>query len=478
MKKVIRIGFSGTAACALALTAMSAVAETPRNGSVFTLADLTAPEGGVSAPDVWVCTLPGVAYWGSSSDIHAFSVATTSANAGNVNLNWIQNSTQHPVISQNMYRLKNGALEQVGQSWVKHGFCALQQNLPGCGVCPGGGGCLSILQPGCADPYSTSLNGNSSLLGPRSEVNPSTGAFLWPHSVASGSFPTVIRSRLQVHDADIRPNLNPGARWFVEGQYVHPQDAQANLDNNNASYVEINIQNFSFTGPSNVSLLGPTHGMTAAIEGWPTLTPSAKIVDLELPGEGGGRIIVGYNATDNGNGTWHYEYAIFNMNVDRAVGAFSVPVPTGVTLTNIGFHDVDYHSGEPYDGTDWPATVSGGSITWATAPVAVNPNANAIRWSTMYNFRFDANAAPGMADSSLGMFKTGSPASITASVAAPGSAACAGDLNGDDTIDGSDLASLLASWGSAAASPADLNGDGVVNGADLAGLLSGWGACP
>lgn len=47
-----------------------------------------------------------------------------------------------------------------------------------------------------------------------------------------------------------------------------------------------------------------------------------------------------------------------------------------------------------------------------------------------------------------------------------------GDLNGDGAVNGSDLATLLASWGAPAA---DLDGDGTVNGSDLAMLLANWG---
>jgi streptogramin lyase len=46
------------------------------------------------------------------------------------------------------------------------------------------------------------------------------------------------------------------------------------------------------------------------------------------------------------------------------------------------------------------------------------------------------------------------------------------DLNGDGVVDGLDLGSLLAQWGTASA--ADLNGDGVVNGLDLGMLLASW----
>ncbi len=47
------------------------------------------------------------------------------------------------------------------------------------------------------------------------------------------------------------------------------------------------------------------------------------------------------------------------------------------------------------------------------------------------------------------------------------------DLNQDGVVNGSDLAVVLASWGSDQ-SAADLNADGIVNGADLALLLAAW----
>jgi hypothetical protein len=47
------------------------------------------------------------------------------------------------------------------------------------------------------------------------------------------------------------------------------------------------------------------------------------------------------------------------------------------------------------------------------------------------------------------------------------------DLDGDGTVGGSDLAALLAQWGSGG--PADLDGDGTVGASDLAILLGAWG---
>ncbi len=53
---------------------------------------------------------------------------------------------------------------------------------------------------------------------------------------------------------------------------------------------------------------------------------------------------------------------------------------------------------------------------------------------------------------------------------------CPADLDGDGVVSGSDLAALLAAWGTKGPI-GDLDGDGTVGGADLASLLAAWGAC-
>ena len=83
----------------------------------------------------------------------------------------------HPVISQNLYKLSGGRFTQIGQAWLKHGFCALQGTV--CSPCSPGGSCPA-LYPGCSDPYDAGLNGQQSGLGPKSEVNAFTGFFPYP----------------------------------------------------------------------------------------------------------------------------------------------------------------------------------------------------------------------------------------------------------------------------------------------------------
>jgi hypothetical protein len=56
---------------------------------------------------------------------------------------------------------------------------------------------------------------------------------------------------------------------------------------------------------------------------------------------------------------------------------------------------------------------------------------------------------------------------------------CPGDIDGDDTTDGIDLAIVLARWGTNPKDypKADANSDGVVDGQDLSVVLNGWGSC-
>ncbi len=55
---------------------------------------------------------------------------------------------------------------------------------------------------------------------------------------------------------------------------------------------------------------------------------------------------------------------------------------------------------------------------------------------------------------------------------------CPADIDRDGFVLGSDLAAVLAAWGSAKGGAADLDASGLVDGGDLAILLGAWGACP
>src|SRR5205085_2144000 len=71
---------------------------------------------------------------------------------------------------------------------------------------------------------------------------------------------------------------------------------------------------------------------------------------------------------------------------------------------------------------------------WATQTEAANANANALRWGTTYNFRFDADFAPVGGTATLGLWRSGSPPAVGISVEVPGGATsiafCFGDGSG------------------------------------------------
>ena len=166
-----------------------------------------------------------------------------------------------------------------------------------------------------------------------------------------------------------------------------------------------------------MSLSGATTPGAPAIEAWRELDPEVRLTTLAI--EGDGELIVGSRCTPNGDGTWHYEYAVYNLSSHRSVRALEIPVPEGIPATNVGFRDVDDHSGSPIDGTDWPPTLTATSVGWATDTFDDNPKANAIRWSTLYNFRFDAEAPPTTGIGTLGLFRPGSPDEVTFEACVP-----------------------------------------------------------
>ncbi len=383
--------------------------------TLVTHADRTAAE-----PDAILGGLPATMNWtgsGAIDGLRAYSVARTICNEGTTPLNWFQGpDTRHPVTVPNLYRLKSGRFEQIGQGWVMHHFCALQQTL--CGSCsPQCGGCCSTLGAGCSTVNSVTNTGQFTHLGPRSEINIHLGTNPGTHVLPEGN--ATLRGRVIVREDDLAPSLNPGALYFAEAQFIAEDDAQAgdmSGDNNNASYRRVTVVPFNF----NLSFASATRREFAAIHAWEANDPDVTTRNVDIPDEG--RLILAYNVTDNGDGTWHYEYALRNLNSDRSVGAFSVQVPDDVTVSEIGFHDVDYHSGEVYSLDDWPAVDHDESVTWATESFERNENANALRWGTLYNFRFDANTPPQPADITLGLFKPGTPDAATVSAMGPSEA--------------------------------------------------------
>ncbi len=403
--------------------------------------------GGNTGPDVIVGNVTDVGNTVAASGVDAISLGTDACNIGTAVLSWQANTNLHPVIGSTLYRYKvvNGAgrFEQLGMSWLKHAFAAGSGST--CCTCQGGGGGLGV---GCSDVYGSGLNGNQSSAGPRWQVNAQNGVYTYPP--ANPAWAGAQARRCQVALSELEPTATTTTRFFGEVTYVNQDDAQAGNGDNNASYVGLSCSG----GPGDFTfgLLGATQRATQALRAWPVVEPGVVVTDVHVPNDG--LFLLGSHATNLGGGVWHYEYAVLNMNSDRNAGAFTVPIPLGATITNLGFHDVSYHDGDGpgnvnFSGLDWTPTVGASSVTWATETQAVNASANAIRWSSTYNFRFDADVGPANGFVSIGLWKSGGPASALAAGEVPTRgnitfAFCAGDGSGTACPCGNDSASGLS----------------------------------
>ena len=388
----------------------------------------------VPGPDIMVGDLSAMvqATPVPSGDTHVgLGIGTTSCNNGDQPVHFFAiPNTDHSVISMNLYRMSGGPnnndrFEQIGESWVKHTFGADQDDECDFGCIPWPDS--TQLGVGCSDPYGAAQNTGYSLLGGRAWVNPFTGAFPSTARNHTGHTHTATSHRVLVAKTDLDTTQNTGATYYAEAQYNTPQEyawcqahpGQCNMYNN-ASYRRFNVTgtaNFSFTP------VGETVRMTPATDAW---TGSTSVLVEPEPGIDG-RAFVVYKVTNPSAGVWHYEYAIHNQNLDRSIQSFSVPLVTGVNISNIGFHAPPNHPGFPNDGTvgntgfsndPWIPNQMPSALTWTSETVAQNPNANAIRFGTLYNFRFDADQPPQSANATVGFFKTGSP--ITVGIQAPG----------------------------------------------------------
>lgn len=351
------------------------------------------------------------------TEVDAFAIGHVACNIGDAPVAEEDATNRHSVLRGGMFRLVDGRIEQIGTSWVEHNFLAgnLESNCTGECTNPIPGQSGYVLYPGCSNVSSGSINGSWSFVGPPSGINGYTGQFASMPPPFHGT--QAIDARLQVHYDDLDPALNMGALYFFQAHKIASDDAAAGNGANNASYRRAVVSYDSLDDTYNAEISSTTRVESPAISAWKEFDPAVMQTNVQVPGEG--LFIVAAKAADLGDGYWHYEYAVENLNSDRSAGAFAIAIESVVEVRNIGFHDVDYHSGEPYSRSDWTVTRDDGEIRWSTVPFDIDPNANALRWSTLYNFRFDADAPPSAVEARLELYKPGVPASLGLEITGP-----------------------------------------------------------
>ena len=372
--------------------------------------------GGVVGPDLTHCQLVGLSQFGREGSIVGLSCQSTLWNVGDTPLSILEApDPNHAMLVVDLFRLTtaNGStrFEQIGQSWVFHEFCALDSM--SCGTDCVATGCDSV-GVRCTSTHSASILASPGMLSARHEIDPWLRA--WRPEGAHLTLPphdhSPVQHRLQVHDADLDPAQNDGAMYFVQAFYLSPEDVTIA---NNAAYKPVEPSGvpgghwlFNMSGPSEAPSIG------FALGAWEH--GATTILAQEVPPVDGvspdGRCVLAADATDLGNGAWHYEYALLNIDMNRAVASFTIAVDADTAVTNIGFHAVDAHD-EPFSNQPWLVERNGAALTWRTTT-------NPLRWGTLYNFRFDADVPPyRQAVVTLGHHAPGVPEEVSGATIGP-----------------------------------------------------------
>jgi hypothetical protein len=338
---------------------------------------------------------------------NGLSLSTTSCNVGTNNIPWFAPmQVQHPSIAMNLYRVVNGKFEQIGWSWMKHGFLSTNSN--GCGTCqnPGTGTLLGV---NCSDTYGTGNNGDRNYLGGRDEVNAFTGVWTCTNSYFSnyqndcvrrnnGSGLDSVAHRLEVFDQDL---VTPGAQYYYEAYYVNANEVN--------KYNQIGSRQASITWNGSSWTINDING--GMVQG-PAINRWGQLRTIATPNTEGD-VIVAVQTTDIGGGMWRYDYVLYNHDSDRQVREFSVPMPSGKTVQNILFKDIDK------DGTNqWSGAYDGTKVVWSTGAFGVG-TPNPLKFASAFNFSFESDVPPVDGSASLGLFKPGNLMALKAASKTP-----------------------------------------------------------
>jgi hypothetical protein len=454
--------------------------------------------------------------------MRSFAIGTFAWDMGDRPMEWAASTNQHALLIQNVYRATGNRFEQVGMSWAKHVSAAANSTINAAyGPCITAGLGGARLGVNCADLYNTGLNAAQGRLGPHFDVNPTTGAFSFPFSAM---VPAVVAGdnaarRVIARDADTQPASNPGASYYAEAALYSPDDAAWGNGRNNFS--SRRYAAFPAMGQTQQALSfdGASY-RTSALEYWGWATPGVRLTradifeqsgtvvdkwDPYVPGDTSTpmlpaaqwvtltkqlwtRYIASSAVTDNGNGTWTYDYAILNMNSHRGAGEFGLHLAAGAQVDSSSFHAPFYHSGDRFRNAPWLVSNSAGKFAWRVDPAtetvtfpAVGPvtlAANALMFGTTYSFRITVNRPPVVGTTHMALWRapadtTGEQGSIVALTGLTVPSYCVADIGSagstpgpDGTLDNNDFGVFVSAYFADDRFRADVGKQGGLRGPD------------
>ena len=353
----------------------------------------------VAGLDGAVIDISSLTYWGRRGPTNngevGMSFRNEMCNPGSVNIPWYAAmQPNHPWFGFIIARVHNDRIEQINEwSYCKHAWLSLNYGVSNCGnpcntSTPG-----NQMGVGCGDAYGAGNNADRSDLGPPEEINPwlgtwdPVGSYFDIGDPAQSGYPAAadgnfslstsifdsVDNRCTVREQEM---LVSNAEYYYAIQLVLNGEAVGNRGDNLAH------RGFQPTLSSGSWFFSNTTSMQlgTVLSRW----QGATIFDGQN-GNDDGRFFVASKVTPIGGGSYHYEYAIHNVDNSRGGASFEVPIAAAATATNFTFGDLDQ---DPNN--DWTAQRVNNRIVF-TAPAGQNP----LEWNTIYNFGFDADVAPG-----------------------------------------------------------------------------------
>jgi hypothetical protein len=368
----------------------------------------------------------------------AMAPSATLKNVGKADVPWLgtiapaSNPGQHPFLYLALYRLANGVFEQIGASDLKHAFFSLNQG-EDCSCASGG----QVLYDGCEDIYGTGTNINRVYLGPRNELTAATGDWTSTGSHFDGT--PVDNVRHHFGDSDHTDQFEhrltamaselstPGARYFYYAWYIVKADIDIFNSMGFREFTPVFTTLWSFNDVTALETGAPLNAWVDPLgPGADAATTIITECNNVAGGDCDGHLQLAARATAAAPRAslgpvepYRYEYALMNLDYDRQIETFSIPIPTGVNITNISFRDPDDDAGN-----DWVASVGPNAITWSLP----NGEFHGLRWGDLYNFGFEADVPPGDVFAQLGVFEPGIPAILAAGTKGPSPAGTAVNL--------------------------------------------------
>lgn len=311
---------------------------------------------------------------------NALTMRTTACNVGLEEIPWLAPmAEEHPVVVMHLYRSSDGRFEQVGVSAARHEYFALSNSA--CSACqnPSDGTFLGV---GCSTTSGTGINADRNLLGPRDEIDPFLGTWECTGSLFAGGQPDCVARphdgdgpldrRLVVTDVDLAV---PGAAFVYEAYWIAGADADRRNSIGSRSASVARVGSNWILSDLDDEAVGPALLRWGGTVSW-----------VSVPGDG--ELLLASKSWELGGGLHQYEYALFNLDSAREVGEVRIPIgPEGASA--VGFHDPDTDPGN-----DWTAQVLEGTIVWSTDPFEVDPEAPALSYGLLYNFRFVSSVPP------------------------------------------------------------------------------------